>query len=125
MSSPKILLVDDVKLFLELEKSFLTLAPAVILTASNGDEALSIVRKERPALVFLDLYMPVLDGIACCRAIKSDPELAAIPVIMVTTGGKPQEEEQCRNAGCDGFLTKPIDRAALLDKVREFIPLES
>ena len=122
MSLPRILLVDDVRLFLELEKSFLNLAQTEILTAANGEEALAIVRRERPDLVFLDLYMPVLDGAACCAAIKGDLELSATPIVMVTTGGKPEEVEQCRAAGCDGLLTKPIDRTAFLDTVSRFIP---
>jgi CheY-like chemotaxis protein len=122
MSLPRILLVDDVRLFLELEKSFLNLSQVEILTAANGEEALAIVRRERPDLVFLDLYMPVLDGAVCCATIKGDPELSATPVVMVTTGGKPEEVEQCRAAGCDGLLTKPIDRSAFLDTVSRFIP---
>lgn len=122
MSLPRILLVDDVRLFLELEKSFLHLAQVKILTAANGEEALAVVRRERPDLVFLDLYMPVLDGLTCCAAIKGDPEISATPVIMVTTGGKPEEVEQCRAAGCDGLLTKPVDRSAFLDMVSRFIP---
>ena len=122
MSLPRILLVDDVRLFLELEKSFLHLAQVELLTAANGEEALAIIRRERPDLVFLDLYMPVLDGAACCVAIKGDPEVAATPVVMVTSGGKPDEVEQCRTAGCDGLLTKPVDRSAFLDTVSRFIP---
>jgi two-component system, cell cycle response regulator len=122
MSLPRILLVDDVKLFLELEKSYLNLTQAQVLTAANGQEALELVRSKRPDLVFLDLYMPVLDGKACCMAIKDDPELAAIPVVMVTTGGKSEEVDLCRAAGCDGLLTKPIDRSAFLDMVSRFIP---
>ena len=122
MSLPRILLVDDVRLFLELEKSFLHLAQVKILTAANGEEALAVVRRERPDLVFLDLYMPVLDGLTCCAAIKGDPEISATPVIMVTTGGKHEEVEQCRAAGCDGLLTKPVDRSAFLDMVSRFIP---
>ena len=122
MSLPRILLVDDVRLFLELEKSYLNLTQAQVLTAANGQEALELVRSMRPDLVFLDLYMPVLDGAACCTAIKGDPELVAIPVVMVTTGGKPEEVELCRAAGCDGLLTKPIDRSAFLDTVSRFIP---
>lgn len=122
MSLPRILLVDDVRLFLELEKSFLHLAQVKILTAANGEEALAVIRRERPDLVFLDLYMPILDGIACCAAIKSDPEVSATPVVMVTTGGKPEEVEQCRAAGCDGLLTKPVDRSAFLDMVSRFVP---
>lgn len=122
VSTPKILLVDDVKLLLELEKSFLKHSAVRILTASNGEEALEIVRRERPDLVYLDLNMPKMDGKTCCAAIKSDPELRNTPVIMVTTAGSKGDEERCREAGCDDYLTKPIDRKLFLAKGRQYVP---
>lgn len=122
MTIPKILLVDDVKLLVELEKSFLKHSSVRILTASDGEEALDIVRRERPDLVYMDLNMPKMDGKSCCAAIKGDPELRNTPVIMVTTAGSATDEERCREAGCDDYLTKPIDRKLFLDKGRRFIP---
>jgi CheY-like chemotaxis protein/Tfp pilus assembly protein PilZ len=122
VTTPKILLVDDVKLLLELEKSFLKNSSVRILTAANGEEALNMVRRERPDLVYMDLNMPKMDGKSCCVAIKADPELRTIPVIMVTTAGSPSEEESCREAGCDDYLTKPIDRRIFLEKGRCFVP---
>jgi CheY-like chemotaxis protein len=93
---PKILLVDDVKLLIELEKNFLKLSPVKVLTASDGQEALEIVRREKPDLVYMDLNMPNMDGKSCCEAIKSDDELKSIPVIMVTTAGSKLDEQRCR-----------------------------
>jgi CheY-like chemotaxis protein len=122
VTTPKILLVDDVKLLLELEKSFLKNSSVRVLTAANGEDALDIVRRERPDLVYMDLNMPKMDGKSCCAAIKADPELCAIPVIMVTTAGSPSDEERCRQAGCDDYLTKPIDRRIFLEKGRCFVP---
>ncbi|GFE57612.1 response regulator [Geobacter sp. AOG1] len=122
MAAPKILLVDDVKLFIELEKSFLTNSDVSILTAEDGEEALEIVRRERPDLVFLDLHMPKMNGVACCTAIKSDPDLLFIPVIMVTTAGHDEEIELCNKAGCDDYLTKPVERKAFLEKARSYLP---
>lgn len=118
----KILLVDDVNLMIELEKNFLHQSPVQILVAHNGQEALEIARRELPDLIFMDLNMPVMDGVACCRRIKEDPELAAIPVVMVTTAGRQDDIELCQQAGCDGFLTKPINRKAFLDIGRKFMP---
>lgn len=122
MSKPKILLVDDVQLILELEKSFLKFLPVRVMTARNGQEALDLARRERPDLIYMDLNMPVMDGPSCCAAIKADPDLAATPVIMVTTAGRVEDEALCRQAGCSDFLTKPIDRRVFLEKGRTYIP---
>jgi CheY-like chemotaxis protein len=121
MSTPKILLVDDTKLFLELEKNFLKLSPVHVLTASSGEEALEIARKEPPDLIFLDITMPGMGGIACCSTLKSDVILSSIPVVMVSSCGKEEDLEACRKAGCDGFLSKPIDRRLFLEKARSFL----
>lgn len=122
MATPKILLVDDTKLFLKLEQEYLKQSSVVVLTAANGREALDIVRHNRPDLIFMDLNMPEMDGVTCCAAIKADPALRSIPVILVTTEGMDESVERCRNAGCDGFLTKPIDRKAFLELGRKFLP---
>jgi CheY-like chemotaxis protein len=121
MVTPKILLVDDTKLFLKLEKEYLKQTSALVLTAENGLEALEIARNERPDLIFMDLNMPEMDGAACCAVIKADPALRSIPVILVTTAGKSESVEQCKNAGCDGFLTKPIERKTFLELGRKFL----
>lgn len=121
MSTPKILLVDDVTMFLEIEKGILKLSPVHVITARNGSEALEAVRKERPALVFMDLHMPIMSGAECCAAIKADPALRGTPVIMVTSAGNEQDRKACLEAGCDDFLAKPIDRSTFLEKARRFI----
>jgi CheY-like chemotaxis protein len=121
MSTPKILLVDDTRLFLELEKSFLKCSSARILTARNGREALEIIKTERPDLVYMDLHMPEMDGAECCAALKADPVLRSIPVIMVTSAGKEADILLCKEAGCDEFLTKPINRRLFLEKGRHFL----
>jgi len=122
MTTPKILLVDDTKLFIRLEKEYLKQSSVVVLTAENGRQALEIAGNERPDLIYMDLNMPEMDGATCCAALKADPELRSIPVILVTTAGMNDSVEQCKNAGCDGFLTKPIDRKIFLEMGRKFLP---
>lgn len=122
MAKPKVLIVDDVNLMLELEKSLLRFSPVRVFTARNGEEALELVRSERPDLVYMDLNMPKMNGVDCCIAIKSDPELRDTPVIMVTTAGKPEDQELCARAGCDGYITKPVDRRLFLEIGRRYIP---
>jgi CheY-like chemotaxis protein len=120
--NPKILLVDDVTMFLELQKMFLKLTSARILTAKNGEEAIEVVRRERPELIFMDQHMPVMGGAECCAKLKADPEFKTLPIVMLTSEGKTEERDICRKAGCDGFLTKPLDRALYLETVRSYLP---
>ena len=70
---PKVLLVDDVTMFLELQKVFLKLSSVHVLTACNGIEAIEMARRERPALIFMDLHLPGMNGDECCAAIKLAP----------------------------------------------------
>jgi uncharacterized protein (TIGR02266 family) len=114
----KVLLADDVELFLELEKTFLQREDIELIVARDGREALEAARRQHPDLLLLDLYMPELDGPAVCRAIKGDASLRAIPVLMVTSGGREDERTSCHEAGCDGILTKPINRHTFLATVR-------
>jgi two-component system, cell cycle response regulator len=120
VAKPKILLVDDTRLVLELEKSFLKLSHVEVLTAMNGVEALEMIRKDPPDLIFMDMNMPLMDGITCCTQLKADPFLSTIPVIMLTTAGREGDRERASQAGCDDFLTKPIDRREFLEKARQY-----
>jgi uncharacterized protein (TIGR02266 family) len=114
----KVLLADDVELFLELEKTFLQREDIELVVARDGEEALAAIRRERPDLILLDLYMPGMDGDEVCREVKADPLLRATPVLMVTSAGRDDERARCEHAGSEGILTKPINRHLFLDAVR-------
>jgi Response regulator receiver domain len=83
MPTAKILLVDDVDFFPEIEKDYLPQIPAEILIAGNGQIALEQAEQHRPNVIFMDVNMPVMDGLTCCRKLKADPRLKDIPVIMI------------------------------------------
>lgn len=119
--SPKVLLVDDVRFFLELERSFLDREGFEVLTAESGPDAIDLARRERPAVILLDLHMPAMSGDEVCRTLKADPELQAIPVIMVTSGQKEEDQRRCLAAGCDGFLRKPLSQTELLETIGQFL----
>lgn len=121
MSTPKILLVDDTKLFLELEKNFLKHSPVHVLTASSGEEALEIALREHLDLIFMDINMPGMGGLACCAILKANKSICSIPVVMVSSCGKDEDLDASRKAGCDDFLRKPIDRKLFLEKARAFL----
>jgi CheY-like chemotaxis protein len=110
----KILLVDDMKNFLDLEVSFLQRKECGILLAHDGIEALRIAKKEVPDLIILDLEMPKMNGIQCCRIIKNEKDLKHIPVIFITGLDK---EEECRKVGCDEFMRKPVSEAQFIEVI--------
>jgi uncharacterized protein (TIGR02266 family) len=114
-----VLLVDDVNVFLQLECMFLQRKGFKIFTARNGREALRIARQERPDIILLDLILPDISGVECCKQIKSDPDLKSIPIIIVTTSGGEEDRARCIEAGCDGYLTKPIKQMELLERVQK------
>jgi len=118
----KVLLVDDVSMFIELEKDYLQLSAVNILTARDGQEALRICQTESPDIVFMDLHMPVMNGAQCCKAIKQDRELRSTAVILITSEGKEADRLLCLKAGCDEFLTKPLDRQLFLEAARRQLP---
>lgn len=117
----KILLVDDVELFLDLEKTFFRRENVQVLTAKTGRQGLETTIAEKPDIVFMDLFMPEMNGDEACRLIKQHPECAAIPVIMVTHGGRDADLELCRAAGCNDILLKPINRQHFLATARNYL----
>lgn len=125
MEKKLILLADDTLFFLELEKSFLRREDFEIRTAHTGTEALEIVASASPDLVFLDLYMPVMNGDECCRRIKADLKSKDIPVIMVTVSGKEDDLTRCRQANCDDIILKPINREHFIETAKKFLNIQT
>lgn len=123
MNIKKILLVDDVNLFLEQEKGFFVRGEFKILLANNGEEALETIFREQPDIIFMDLYMPVMDGDKCCHLIKSHEKYQHIPVIMVTQGGCDTDFERCWQAGCNDIIPKPINRFLFQSMVRRYLDI--
>lgn len=124
MEKRKILLVDDVNLFLEQEKSFFNKGEFRLLSANNGVEALKIVTEEHPELVFMDLNMPVMDGDKCCFTIKADKNLNETPVVMVIQGRNEEDFERCWHAGCDDIIAKPLNRNFFLAVTKRYLNIQ-
>lgn len=95
--------------------------PVDLATARNGAEAVDLARTLGPALILMDLKMPVLDGWEATRRLKADPATASIPVVAVTAQAMAGDRERALAAGCDGYLTKPLDLRTLLDFLRTWL----
>ena len=120
----RILLVDDVRVFLELECMFLQRKGFQILTAMTGEDAIAKARAHKPHVVLLDYILPDMAGDECCRRIKSDPDLKHVVVIMVTTTADARDRSRCIEAGCDDYLTKPIKQVEFMDRIRKALDLK-
>jgi DNA-binding response OmpR family regulator len=117
----KILLVDDSNTILMMERMILNKGPYVTVTASNGEEAVVKAEEEKPDLILLDVVMPKMDGFEACRRLRRQSATSAVPIIMVTTRGEEQNIETGYQAGCTDYVTKPIDAAELLSKLRSYL----
>ena len=94
-----------------------------VLEAETGDKALERVAAELPDLILMDLSIPGIDGWECTRRIKSDPRSSAVPVIALTAHAMRGDEERARQAGCDGYLSKPISPKRVVEEVKKVLKL--
>ena len=93
-----------------------------LLEAENGAEALTVVARQRPDLILMDIQLPIMDGYEATRRLKADPATKSIPIIVVTSYALSGDEAKAREAGCDAYVSKPYSPRQLLGKVREFLP---
>jgi len=117
----KILLVDDDDMVRDLVAATLKGGDYQLLQASDGGQGLELAREHRPDIVFLDVNMPIMDGVSVCEAIKSDPSTASVTVIMLTALGQEVDRDRARRAGADGYFTKPFSPLTLLRRVDEVL----
>lgn len=115
-----ILVADDNVLSRELMRELLESSGHVIVEASDGSEALQLIRTKRPDVVFLDLQMPVQDGISVIRELRNDHRFRELPVIAVTATAMVGDRERAIASGFDCYITKPIELSAVEAQVEAF-----
>ena len=125
MGAAKILVIDDTPANVKLLADLLTVKGYEVATAPNGEEGLKRLAEQHPDLVLLDVMMPGMNGYEVCRAIRADPATGILPVVMVTSLDPAQERIKGLEAGADDFLTKPINQAELLARVRSLLRIKS
>ncbi|TAN52507.1 MAG: adenylate/guanylate cyclase domain-containing response regulator [Betaproteobacteria bacterium] len=121
----RILVIDDTPANVKLLADLLTVKGYEVATAPNGEEGLKRLAEQRPDLVLLDVMMPGLNGYEVCRAIRADPSTGVLPVVMVTSLDPAQERIKGLEAGADDFLSKPINQAELLARVKSLLRIKS
>jgi class 3 adenylate cyclase/CheY-like chemotaxis protein len=119
-----ILVVDDNPANIDIIQMRLETQGYRILTAADGDEAIAQARTHKPDLILLDVMMPKKDGLQVCRELKGDPSLPFMPIILVTAKGDTKDIIAGLESGGDEYLTKPVDTAALLARVRSILRIK-
>ena len=118
---PRVLIIEDNPVNLELVAEVLELDGYQIATAETAEVGLRLAAAERPALIVMDLNLPGITGYEATRTLKADPVTAGIPVVALTAQAMRGDEQKAREAGCDAYLTKPLDAAVLRATLRQFL----
>jgi CheY-like chemotaxis protein len=117
----KLLMVDDLRSFLQLETTFLRRADCRVFTATTGLEAIRVAHEVSPDLVLLDVEMPVMNGIEATRIFKATPALSQMPVVVISSTAR---RDEALAAGACEFVSKPIDESQFLSLVMRHVPLK-
>ncbi|UCE59331.1 MAG: response regulator [Phycisphaerales bacterium] len=117
-----VLIVEDNPQNRELLEVYMEDLPEVrVVSVANGLEAMEIITQDKPDLVLLDIMMPKMSGFEVCKRIKGDPKTRDILVVMVTALNETGDIERAAECGTDDYLSKPIDRKAMVDLVRNLL----
>ena len=119
--STTILLVEDNELNRDMLSRRLERKGYVIQMAVDGAQGVSMAMELRPALILMDLSLPVMDGWEATRRLKGNPETATIPIIALTAHARAEDEKTARDAGANDFDTKPVDLNRLVGKIEHLL----
>lgn len=119
MTAPKrvVLLVEDNEVNRDMLVRRLQRAGHQVATAADGETALSAMREQQPAVVLMDMNLPVKDGWTACREAQQDASIAEIPIIALTAHAMEEDKHRALEAGCSDYATKPVDFPDLLKKI--------
>ncbi|MCA1605485.1 MAG: response regulator [Acidobacteria bacterium] len=115
--SPTILLVEDTEDNRHMMKKLLEMSGYRVLEATNGEEAVQVTSKESPELILMDLSLPIIDGLAATRLIRNLPDGSDLPIIAVSAHDTADFHADALAAGCDAYITKPINYPELEEVV--------
>lgn len=121
MIKERILIIDDNLSHVKLEKLALAEKAYYIETATNADEALKVLEKFKPHLILMDVQLPGMNGLDLARQLKADTRYSDINIIAITAYGMKGDKELALAAGCDGYITKPIDVETFPEEIAQYL----
>lgn len=117
----RILYIEDNPQNMRLVRKMLKLGGYDMIEAVDGLTGVAVAARERPDLVLMDINLPDIDGLEATARLKADPQLAHIPIIALTANAMHGDRERFIEAGCDGYLAKPVTKNELLNTVEHFL----
>ncbi|HYE64668.1 MAG TPA: response regulator [Pyrinomonadaceae bacterium] len=121
-SSQTVMVVEDFEDNRFMMRRLLEMSGYQVLEATNGIEAVEVAKRERPGLILMDLSLPLLDGLAATRRIRQEPELRDVPIVAVSAHDTADFHADALAAGCNDYVTKPIDFDQLDALLRRLLP---
>ena len=121
MTGECILIVDDNEMNMKLLRWLLEKHGYVVQTASDAQTAREGIRAAHPQLVLMDIQLPDVDGLQLTREFKADPGLRSIPIVAVTSYAMKGDRQRAVGAGCDGYITKPIDTKQFPIEIQKYL----
>ena len=121
MSSPTVLLVEDNEDNRTIYTTILRHVGIDVIEAANGEDGIRLARERRPAVILMDVAMPGIDGWEATRRLKADLDTAHIPVIALTAHAMAEDRQRAAEAGCEGYLAKPIEPRRVVEEVRKML----
>ena len=118
---PRILIVEDNELNMELVAALLEAAGYAVLQADSGETAIELALRESPALILMDLALPGMDGLQAVAALRNVPNASHIPIVALTANAMRGDEERALAAGCAGYITKPLNTRRLAGQIASFL----
>ncbi|HEX8393175.1 MAG TPA: response regulator [Longimicrobium sp.] len=121
MSSPIVLLVEDNEDNRTIYTTILRHVGIDVIEAGNGEDGIRLARERNPAVILMDVAMPGIDGWEATRRLKADVDTAHIPVIALTAHAMAEDRQRAVEAGCEGYLAKPIEPRRVVEEVRKML----
>jgi CheY-like chemotaxis protein len=121
-SGARVLVVEDNDMNMQLVEYLLEEGGYQIVKAASGEEALSVARGGDPVdLILMDIHLPGIDGLSVVREMKADARTSAIPILALTAHAMRGDKDRFLEAGCDGYISKPIDVKTFLSSIRQYL----
>jgi CheY-like chemotaxis protein len=118
----RVLVVEDNEMNMQLVEYLLEEGGCQIVKAASGEDALAIARGGEPVdLILMDIHLPGIDGLSVIREMKADPKTGAIPILALTAHAMRGDKDRFLEAGCDGYISKPIDVKTFLTSIRSYM----
>ncbi|MCK5054047.1 MAG: response regulator [Anaerolineales bacterium] len=121
MTNKRVLVVDDSKLNRKLVSTILLANGLEVLEADDGEMAVAMAGEELPDLILMDVQLPKIDGYEATRRVRADEKTKDVVIIALTAHAMAGEAQRAREAGCDGYISKPVDTRTLMDTLQPFL----